>query len=176
MPEWIQIFFFTDSIFYFRGSQSGDSLKKELLYKYFSDDDFLRISSKIKEVEKKTSGELRVTIKEKKEYSARKLSLKDYSSKLFEQLGMKSTRDSTGILFVLVLSERQFYIFADDGINKKVEQSVWDSIRDSVQLFFRNGDFCEGILDGLGQAGEILSAHFPIKIDDTNELSNSVAF
>ena len=40
-------------------------MKKDLVYNYFSDDDFLRISNKIGEMEKITSGEIRVSIKEK---------------------------------------------------------------------------------------------------------------
>ena len=35
----------------------------DLIYHFFSDDDFLRISNAIKETELKTSGEIRVSLK-----------------------------------------------------------------------------------------------------------------
>ena len=44
----------------------------ELIYEFFTDDDFLRFSSKIKEMEKKTAGEIRLSIKEGKKISGKK--------------------------------------------------------------------------------------------------------
>jgi len=73
-----------------------------------------------------------------------------------------------------LLEERQFYILADSGINEKVEQTVWDSVRNNMQNEFRKGNYLTGILSAIEQVGNILSEHFPIKSDDTNELSNKV--
>jgi hypothetical protein len=35
-------------------------MQEQLIYNFFDDDEFLRISDKIKEIEKKTAGEIRV--------------------------------------------------------------------------------------------------------------------
>jgi uncharacterized membrane protein len=77
---------------------------------------------------------------------------------------------------LLLLKEKQFQIVADEGINNIVGQSTWDKIRDEMQLYFIRGNFTEGILSGIEKMGDVLAAHFPIKSDDKNELSNKVNF
>ena len=151
-------------------------MHSELLYNFFSDDDFLRISNKIKEMEKITAGEIRVAIKEGKHFLAKKKTTRELAEQEFHNLKMNETRDKTGILLYLLLKERQFYILADSGINEKVKQETWDKIRDEMQNEFREGQFSKGMLLGIEKVGKILGEHFPIKPDDTNELSNKVVF
>jgi len=146
-----------------------------IIYNFFSDDDFLRISNEIKKIEKTTSGEVRVAMKEKKSFAERNKSLRQLAEIEFKKLKMNETRDKTGILIFILFQERQFYILADEGINNKVPQETWDSIRDEIQASFKNGEFLDGILTGLKNVGKILSEHFPIKADDTNELSNKIS-
>ncbi len=149
-------------------------MSNELLYKFFDDDDFLLISDKIKEMEKVTAGEIRVAVKEELSLRDRKKELKTLAEEEFYKLGMNETRDKTGILIFIHLEKRQFYILADEGINSKVDQSTWDKIRDEMQDEFKSGHYTQGILTALEKVGKILGEHFPIKADDTNELSNKV--
>jgi uncharacterized membrane protein len=149
-------------------------MKEQLIYNFFDDDEFLRISNKIKETEKITAGEICISIKEKKSFLQKKKTLRQLAEDEFNRLGIGKTRDSTGILFFLVLAERQFYILADKGINEKVSTDTWDQIKEEMQQRFSKGEFCKGILFGIEEAGKILSSHFPVKQDDTNELSNRV--
>ena len=149
-------------------------MHSELIYHFFSDDDFLRISGKIKEMEKISSGEIKVSIKESKPAFKKKLPIRNLAEKEFVRLNMHNTRDKTGILLYLLLSDRQFYILADEGINEKVPENTWDKIRDDIQHKFRSGNFTDGLVNGIDQVGNILSRHFPIKPDDTNELSDKV--
>lgn len=149
-------------------------MSNELLYHFFDDDDFLMISDKIKETEKITSGEVRVAIKESVPFSRKKKDIKELAQAEFYNLNMNDTRDKTGILIYILLASRQFYIIADEGINSKVEQRTWDDIRDEMQAQFKLGHFLEGVLLAIERIGEVLSKHFPIKSDDTNELSNKV--
>jgi len=146
----------------------------ELLYHFFSDDDFLDISNKIKEMEKITAGEIRIAIKEDIPSFKMKSSIKDLATAEFYKLGMAETRDKTGILIYVMLSKREFYILADFGINEKVNQSTWDNIRNEMQESFKHGDYLDGILATIEKVGNILGDFFPIKEDDTNELSNKV--
>jgi uncharacterized membrane protein len=148
---------------------------ERLIYNYFSDDDFLRISNKIKESEKTTSGEIRVAVKDHKHLVDRKKSIRQLAEKEFYKLNMQATRDKTGILLYMLLKERQFYILADKGIHEKVSEETWLKIRDNIQERFKDGHFSEGILWGIEHVGKILTEHFPIKSDDTNEISNQVA-
>jgi putative membrane protein len=87
---------------------------------------------------------------------------------------MHQTRDKTGILLLFILEERQFYILADEGINNKVNKSVWKDVANDMQKDFSRGYFSEGIINGVKKVGDILSEHFPIKDDDKNELTNKV--
>lgn len=148
-------------------------MQKTLIYNYFDDDDFLRISNEISKMEKITAGEIRISIKEKKPFNSKK-NLKELAEEEFNNLGMSETRDKTGILLFMLLSEKKFYILADSGINEKVDQKTWDEIRDKMQEFFKIGKFTEGVVFGINRVGTVLGEYFPIKPDDTNELSNKV--
>jgi len=146
----------------------------ELIYHFFADDEFLRISNTIKEVELITSGEIRVSLQQRRKFSERNACLLSLAEKEFYRLNMHQTRDKTGILLLFILEERQFYILADEGIDKIVNTSVWKEVADNMQKDFAHGYFSEGIINGIKKVGDILSEHFPIKPDDTNELTNKV--
>ncbi len=146
----------------------------ELVYHFFDDDDFLRISNKISEIELITSGEVRVSIKEYKTFSERNSSIKDLAEKEFYRLNMHETRDKTGILLYFLLGERKFFILADKGINEKVNQDIWDDVSVKIKENFKNGYFSKGIIEGIEDVGTLLSKYFPIKPDDVNELTNKV--
>ncbi len=149
-------------------------MQKRLIYNYLSDDELLRISHKIKESEETTAGEICVSIKEKKPFLTS--SVYDLAKKEFYKLDVDKTRDKTGILVFILLEKKQFYILADEGINEIVPDNTWDEIKDEMQRMFREGNFCKGIIHGINEIGSLLSKHFPIKPDDTNELSNKVVF
>ncbi len=149
-------------------------MAKRIIYHFLSDDDLLRISNKIKEMEKISSGEICVSIKEKLNFLNRRKSAHELAEKEFFKLGIHNTRDKTGILIFILLEGRKFFILADSGINEKVDQNIWDSVKDQMQIMFLKGEFCKGILHGVDEVGKILSKYFPIKPDDTNELSDRV--
>ncbi|CUT04718.1 TPM domain-containing protein [Candidatus Chrysopegis kryptomonas] len=140
----------------------------------FSKEDLKKISDKIAEIEKSTSGEIRVSIREKRSLIERKLTLFDMALREFYRLGMDKTRDQTGVLVYVLLSERKLQIVADKGINEKVNNETWQKIADMMAEHFKSGKYLDGIINGLDEIGKILYTHFPIKPDDKNELSNEV--
>ncbi len=140
----------------------------------FTKDDLRKIADKIKEIEKTISGEIRVSIREKRSLLERKLALFDMAVNEFYRLGMDKTRDRTGVLIYILLSERKIQIIADKGINDKVENATWQKIAESVAEYFKTGKYIDGIIKGIEQIGEILAQHFPIKPDDINELPNDI--
>ncbi len=149
-------------------------MKSNIIYNYFSDDDFLLISDKIKEAEKSTSGEIRVSMYSKELKGKETPDIRKLAEEEFYRLNMQNTRDKTGILIYINLHIRQFYILADSGINEKAGQRVWDEVRDQIRDAFLNGNYLKGVLAGIEKTGKILAEHFPIKSDDTNEISNKV--
>jgi uncharacterized membrane protein len=149
-------------------------MKPQILYNYLTDDELLRISNKIKAIEKTTAGEIAVSIREYKPFLERRTTLRKLAEKEFLRLEINKTREGTGVLIFLLLSERQFYILADENINKLTGEKVWAEIKDIMQEKFVRGEFCKGILFGIDEIGKILSQHFPIRPDDRNEISNRV--
>ncbi len=149
-------------------------MTEKLIYHFINDDDFLHISNKIKEFEELTAGEISVSIKEKRKFSQRNKSIKEIAEEEFFRLGIDKTRDKTGILIFLMLTDRQFHIVADKGIHEKVSDSTWDEIKNKIQDFFIKGKFADGLIWGVEEVGKILAKHFPIKPDHTNEISNRV--
>ena len=147
---------------------------KQLIYHFVNDDELLRITNKIREYEKLTAGEICVSIREKKHFMQRRMSVDELAKREFVKLGIASTRDKTGILIYILLAERQFHILADSAINDKVSENTWHKIKDVMQEFFANGKFARGILYGVEEIGKILTVHFPVKPDDTNEIPDRV--
>ncbi len=142
--------------------------------KYFSKTELQSLVSVISEQEKNTSGEIRVVIRRRRHWKERKLSLYELTLNEFYRLGMQNTRDKTGVLILLLLSERKFQIIADEGINKKVEEGKWEKIAESMSDYFKEGNYLKGITETIYLVGEELAKHFPRKIGDTNELSNEI--
>lgn len=147
---------------------------KFLLKKYLSDKDIETITAKIAEVEDQTSGEIRVSILHRRRRSERNLALKEIALREFTRLGMDRTRDRTGVLILLLLSERRFHIIADEGIHRKVEEGTWDRIAETMTLHFKEGNFGNGICAAVEAVGKELRRHFPQKPDDRNELPDEI--
>jgi uncharacterized membrane protein len=149
-------------------------MAESLIYSVLTDDELLRISNKIREKELHTSGEICLSIKEKRKISDYNRSIKELAQKEFIRIGVDKTEDRTGILIFILLKERQFYIMADEGINSKVEQKVWDELSSKMAESFSHGEFAAGLLECINSIGEVLKEHFPIKPGDRNELTNKV--
>ena len=144
-------------------------IKKILTKKELTD-----LSAVITEAEKKTSGEIRVVVKHHRPFKERKLKLHELALKEFCSLGMENTRDRTGVLIFLLLSERKFHIVADEGIHTKVLEGTWDRIAESMAHRFKSGKFFDGIVKAINAVAGELSKHFPRKSDDTDELPNKI--
>jgi uncharacterized membrane protein len=124
----------------------------------------------IRKAENKTSGEIRVHIepKTKKDHY-------DRAQEVFHELHMDETRDANGVLLYIAVLDRTFVIYGDKGINDVVPKDFWNDTKEVIQGHFRQGNFKQGIVDGVLKAGQELKAHFPRQGDDKNELSNEVS-
>ncbi len=125
----------------------------------------------IGEAEHSTSGEIRIHVE-----TSCKANVLDEAAWLFKKAGMDKTADRNGVLIYLALKERSFAIIGDTGINAVVPPGFWDSIRDLMQQRFSEGRFAEGLAEGVLMAGEKLKEHFPVAIDDVNELPDAISF
>lgn len=149
-------------------------ISKNFIYSILSDVELEKISEEIKLQELKTSGELKVSIKKSRGFFDKKKSIRELAIREFHRLGLSNTIDRSGILFFLLLKDREFYILPDEGITKKLPQNFWDDLARSTEKYFREKNFFEGIIQIIRKCGEVLSEHFPRKINDIDELSNKV--
>jgi uncharacterized membrane protein len=137
-------------------------------------EDMDRIAERIASVEKQTIGEIRVSIHKSRSFGERNTNVYDLAVKNFYELGMAQTKDKTGVLIYMLLSDKKFHIIGDEGINKKVSKEFWDILAMKVAEYFRGNQFVEGICFAVDEVGKILIKDFPMKAGDTNELSNEV--
>ena len=149
-------------------------MHRKFIYKYLNDDELQKISYAIRDVEKNTAGEIVVSIKKQRRVLEKSKPLRTLAEKEFISAGINKTKNATGILIFLVLLSKEFYILVDKSINEKVEQSVWDGISKNMSKHFREGNFCNGIIEGITECGKILSTHFPVQPGDINELPDKV--
>ena len=70
--------------------------------------------------------------------------------------------------------ERTVIVFADEGINAKVEQSEWNEICQSLVLSLKQKKAGKGFLAAAEQCGEILAKAFPAKAVNPNELADGL--
>jgi putative membrane protein len=92
----------------------------------------------------------------------------------FLEHGLHHTRDETGILILISLFERRVHVLADRGINDVVPPNTWDGIVQTITDGIHNGETCNALCQAIEYCGQLLVEHFPIKADDTNELSNLI--
>lgn len=137
----------------------------------FTKDEQLRIITAIERAENKTSGEIRLHVEDR----CRKKAL-DKAKEWFRKLKMFETRDGTGILIYLAVKDQKVAIYGGRGIHEAVGQSFWNEDVDMMINHFKDSKFAEGIISVIERIGEKLHQHFPIKDDDTNELSNDISF
>ncbi len=150
-------------------------MKRWAIHTILSEAEMTDIAAFIGQEEKKTDGEIRVALREKRHWGEKKNPLDRLALKEFHRLGMHRTARRTGILIFILISERSFHIVADEGIHRKVEEGTWETVAEALGRSFREGKFYEGIREAIAAVANILSKHFPARPDDTNELPNSVS-
>ena len=138
---------------------------------FFSKEEQQKIVAAIKKAELNTSGEIRVHIE-----NHCKTEVLERAAEMVYELKMNRTAARNGILFYLAVKDRKFAIIGDEGINRNVEHDFWNDIKDEMTAKFKNGQFAEGLTNGILKCGEKLKKYFPYQDDDVNELSDEISF
>jgi uncharacterized membrane protein len=138
---------------------------------FFSQEQKDIIVQAIEEAEKQTSGEIRVYVE-----NAFHGEILDRAAYLFKLLDMNKTKERNGVLFYLSIARQKFAVLGDTGINSRVPENFWDTVRDVLEKYFKEEDFATGLKEGIRMAGVKLKAFFPRQTDDTNELSDTITF
>jgi uncharacterized membrane protein len=128
-----------------------------------------RIVDAIAAAEKQTSGEIRVHLQPKARGDIREV-----AERTFERLGMTKTALRNGVLLFIACEEQRFTILGDRGIDEKVPAGFWDEIAAKLSIRFKQGEYTDGIVDAIHEAGEALRHDFPRSHGDIDELSNEI--
>ncbi len=137
---------------------------------FLSKEEEQEIVEAIRVAEKNTSGEIRVHI----EKTTSKVPF-DRALEVFYELKMNETQLQNGVLFYFAIEDQSFAICGDKGINDVVAADFWDCTKDRMVEQFKSGNFKQGIVDGILNAGEQLKKNFPWSEGDANELSNEIS-
>ncbi|MDG2194719.1 MAG: TPM domain-containing protein [Polaribacter sp.] len=138
--------------------------------KFLSKNDEQEIVTAIKTAENNTSGEIRIHVESESEKDAYERALE-----VFQQLEMYNTEQRNGVLIYIAVNDKSFVICGDKGIDAVVSENFWNTTKDTMQHYFKKGNFKEGIVAGVLKAGEELKAHFPWQQNDEDELSNEIS-
>ena len=134
--------------------------------------DTARIEDAIKQAERRTSGEICVSISRFFWGDVR-----NAAEKAFARLRIVETAQRNGVLFFVVPSRRKFVVLGDSGIHEKVGPHFWGEVVQGMAERFRKYDFTDGIVLGVEQVGAQLALHFPFDAaTDVNELPDDVDF
>ena len=131
--------------------------------------DHARVVAAIAEAEQRTSGEVRVLV-------ARQTTEDPVATARshFERLGMTNTEARNGVLVYLAPRSRAFAIIGDTAIHEKCGSEFWSRVAAQMEEHFRRGEFTEGLVQGIREAGELLAQHFPRRSVDRNELPDAI--
>jgi putative membrane protein len=96
------------------------------------------------------------------------------AERAFFERGLYKTKKNTGVLFFLSLLEKKVWVLADKGIYEKMDQETLNRFANEVSSGIREGRACEALSQAIREIGGLLSQHFPITSNDTDELPNEV--
>ena len=131
-----------------------------------------KVKAAVAAAERATSGEVRVSVSRFFWGGVRRA-----AERAFDRLGVSRTRDRNGVLFFIVPARKKFVVLGDAGIHAKVGQEFWDSLAGLMSARFKKGEFTEGLVEAIEEAGRRLAAHFPYDAAvDVNELADDVDF
>ena len=133
-----------------------------------------KIAAAIAAVEKETSAEIRVSIKEERDHDEAGLSIEDIAKREFLRLGMDKTADKHGILLFILFEEHKFYVYGDTGIHERVHPETWQDVADTLKEHFKHSHYEQGIQDALKKIVLHVHTAFGFVTGTTRELNNEV--
>ncbi|TRZ64855.1 hypothetical protein D4R20_02120 [bacterium] len=142
--------------------------------KYLSNEDLSELKDEITSIEKVSSVELRLCLKKKKGLHLKKMNPRELAIKEFHKLGMHNTSGKTGLLIFILFDEKQFEIIADEGVNSKIPDTVWETIKGHIKNEFSAGNYKEGLVKCLNEMKTVLEKELPPDGSDKNQLPDDI--
>lgn len=92
----------------------------------------------------------------------------------FYQSGIHKTVDSTGILLMVSLVERQAVVLADSKVACQLPPETWAEVVQLMTKAMHEGAFAQGLVRAIERCGDLLAPLFPREDHDRNELPDAV--
>jgi uncharacterized membrane protein len=129
-----------------------------------------RIVQAIRDVESKTSGEIRVYVQ--------RGTLSDdpliVAQKRFQRLGMYKTRERNAVLIFVAPRAHKFAVVGDKAIHEKCGEQFWQHVVEGMRVHFRNEKFSRALTETIDEVGKVLATHFPRTLANANELPDEI--
>lgn len=141
---------------------------------FLSREDCDKVVAAIREVEKQTTGELRVFMESHCGY----VDAMDRAKEIFTKLKMTRTERRNAVLVYLAFNDKQFAIFGDEEIYTKAGgEAFWKNAAAHLLEHLQQSRVTEGIVACIEELGLQLKTHFPFDPTITkNELPDEIVF
>ncbi len=145
---------------------------------YFTQKDLQRIEDAITQSEAQHYAEIQVAIESHIPVQDvfRKKTAKQCAIEAFAKLHVWDTKENSGVLIYLLLTDRSIEIIADRGIHQTLGTSYWEKINSETVEYFKKKQYTDGILHAMEQISLEMKRLFPLDKNKKNddELSNKV--
>lgn len=136
---------------------------------FFTPEERAGIVTAIEKTEQATSAEIKLIV-----LGRCRGDIKRTAADLFQKYDLDKTAQQNAVLILLVIENREFLIYGDEGIHQQVGQSFWDDVTETVLQHFREDAFGTGLQVGIERIGEKLKQYFPYEEGDINEIDNEI--
>jgi uncharacterized membrane protein len=139
---------------------------------FFTDDEKKRVVEAIRVEELRTTGEIRVFIEGRCDYS----DASARAEEVFELLKMHQTKYRNAVLLYFAVYDQRFAIYADSGAYSCVTKQYWKEQAQNISSTFGAGQYTSGIVESVQAIGSLLAQKFPYEEEDKNELPDDIVF
>jgi uncharacterized membrane protein len=129
-----------------------------------------RIVQAIRDVEARTSAEVRVYIQRGKLDGDALIA----AQARFQKLGMDKTEERNAVLIFIAPRAHKFAVIGDKAIHGKCGEQLWQSVVDRMRAHFQEAEFGEALVEAIEEVGNALVLHFPKRSSEANELPDDV--
>ena len=124
------------------------------------------IEDAIREAERDTTGEVRVSVAVFFWGSVKKV-----AERAFMRLGMSQTSQRNGVLIFVVPSRRRYHILCDSGIPFPEREELTRNVSNILTEHFKKGEYSTGLVKSVKETARILRKIFP---SDSNQNINEL--
>jgi len=84
----------------------------------------------------------------------------------FKRMRLETAPDQNSLLFYLAPKSQKFAVVGGADLHAKVGQEWWEALSAILTKHFREGQYTEGLIEGITVAGKALKKHFPAENPD----------